>query len=95
MSGENLSFDDKNISKSNFQKNKKPFIIDDTDGNEKLISKKGRLWQKNSFKYLIGFNANDDMRNLFQNMRQFTRHAKSYKKFLHFFTQNEWGEPKF
>ena len=52
---------------------------------------------ENSFKYLIGFNANDDMRNLFQNMRQFTRHAKSYEKFLHFFTQykNEWGEPKF
>ena len=63
MSGENLSFDDKNISKSNFQKNKKPFIVDDTDGNETLISKKRRLWQKNSFKYLIGFNANDDMRN--------------------------------
>ena len=31
MSGKNIIFDDKKISKSNFYKIKKPFIIDDID----------------------------------------------------------------
>ena len=40
MSGKNLIFNDEKINKSYFYRNKKSFIIDDTDVNEKLISKK-------------------------------------------------------
>ena len=40
MNGQNINFDDKNINKSNFCKNKKLFNIDDIDFNKILVSKK-------------------------------------------------------
>ena len=40
MSGKNIISNNGKINKSNFYWNKKPFIIDDTDVNEILISKK-------------------------------------------------------
>ena len=46
MRGKNINFDDKKINKSNFYKNKKPFILDDNDVNEILISKKGTFVKK-------------------------------------------------
>ena len=39
MSGKNIVFNDKKISKSNFYKNKKLFKIDNIDVNKTLISK--------------------------------------------------------
>ena len=39
MSGKNIDFDDKKISKSNFYKNRKPVNIDEIDVDEILISK--------------------------------------------------------
>ena len=40
MNGKNINFDDKNINKSNFCKNKKLFNIDDIDFKKILVSKK-------------------------------------------------------
>ena len=39
MSGKNIIFDDEKINKSNFYKNKKPFIMKDIDADNVLISK--------------------------------------------------------
>ena len=58
MSGKNTIFNDKKINKSNFYRNKKPFIIDDTDVNRIVISKKDRYGKK-TLKYFIGFNDDD------------------------------------
>ena len=40
MSRKDIIFNDEKINKSNFYRNKKPFIIDDIDVNKLLISKK-------------------------------------------------------
>ena len=40
MTGENIIFNNKKINKSNFYRNKKPFILDDLDVNKILVSKK-------------------------------------------------------
>ena len=40
MTGKSISFDDKEINKSNFYKNKKSFKIDEIDANMILVSKK-------------------------------------------------------
>ena len=46
MSGKNIIFNDKKISKSNFYRNKRLFNIDDIDINEILVSKKEPLVKK-------------------------------------------------
>ena len=38
MTGENIIFNNKKINKSNFYRNKKPFILDDLDVNKILVS---------------------------------------------------------
>ena len=54
MSGKNIIFDDKNVKKSNFCKNKKVIKIDDIDVNEILVSKKELYGTNKSIKYFIG-----------------------------------------
>ena len=46
MSGESINFEDEKISKSNFYKNKKLFMIEDIDINNILVSKKNHMTQK-------------------------------------------------
>ena len=46
MTGENIIFNNKKINKSNFYRNKKPFILDDIDVNKLLISKRKRYRKK-------------------------------------------------
>ena len=46
MSGKNINFEDKKVSKSNFCKNKKLFKIDDIDINKILVSKKESYGKK-------------------------------------------------
>ena len=60
MSGKNIHFDDKKISKSNFYKNKKLFNIYDINVSKILIYKKESYGKKSSFKYFIGYNNDDD-----------------------------------
>ena len=55
----NINFDDKEIKKSNFYKNKKVTSIDDIDVNKVLASKREPYGTNNSFKYFIGYNEND------------------------------------
>ena len=60
MIGKSINFDDKKINKSNFYKKKKLFNLNDIDGNEILVSKKQLYGTKNSLKYIIGYNDDDD-----------------------------------
>ena len=66
MSGNNITFDNKNIKKSDFYNNKykKIFNIDDIDVNKILASKKEQYGKCNSFKYFIGYNDNNVIRPL-------------------------------
>ena len=64
MSGKSINFDDKNINKSNFYKNKKLFKLNDRDANKILVSKKESYGTKNSLKYFIGYNDDDVIRPL-------------------------------
>ena len=43
MNGKNINFENKNIKKSNFYKNKKLSNIDDIDNNKILIPKKDHM----------------------------------------------------
>ena len=56
MSGNNIHFEDKKISKSTFYKNKKLFNIRDIDVNKILVFKKESYGTRNSLKYFIGYN---------------------------------------
>ena len=60
MSGKNVSFADKEISKRAFYNNKRPFKIDDIDVDKILVSKKESYGkkEKKSIKYFIGYDDN-------------------------------------
>ena len=53
MSANNIIFNDKKISKSNFYKNKKLSMVDEIDFDKILISKKESYSTKNSLKRFI------------------------------------------
>ena len=55
MSGKSINFEDRKISESNFYKNKKLFNIHDLD-----VNKKESYGTKNSLKYFLGYNDDDD-----------------------------------
>ena len=46
MSGKNINFDDRKIKKSDFDKNKKVFQIDEVDVDKILVSKKNHTVQR-------------------------------------------------
>ena len=72
MSGKNINFEDKNILKSDFYKNKKINNINNNDVNKILISKKEPYGTKNSYKYFTGYNDNDVIRPLCIKLPQMT-----------------------
>ena len=76
MSGKNINFDDKKIIRSSFYKNKKINNIEDIDVNNILVSKKESYGTKNSYKYFIGYNDNDNIRPLCIRLPQMTRYAR-------------------
>ena len=83
MSGRNINFDDKNINKSSFYKNKKLFSLNDIDVNEILVSKKELHGTENSFNYFIGYNDGDVIRPLciiLTQMIGYVKHFDSNKK---------------
>ena len=61
MSRKRKNFDDKKIKTSNLYKNKKINNIEDIDVNNILVSKKEPYSTKNSHKYFIGYNDNDNI----------------------------------
>ena len=78
MSGKNINFDDKNIRKSTFYKNKTINDIEDIDINNILVSKKEAYGNKNSLKYFIGNNNNDIIRPLCIRLPQMTCYARKF-----------------
>ena len=60
MSGKSIKFDNKNIKKCDFYKNKKLFKIEDIDVNKIFVSKKESYGAKNAIKYFIGYNDNNN-----------------------------------
>ena len=79
MSGKNIFFNDKKINKSNFYKNKKLIQIDNVGVNKMLASKKESYGKKDSFKYFIGCNENDDIRPLCIKLPQMIGYAKYFE----------------
>ena len=61
-------------------KNKKIFNIDDIDFNKRLASKKEQYGKYNSFKYFIGYNDNDAIRQLYLSISQTTNVLICLKK---------------
>ena len=78
MSGKNINFDDKKLKKSTFHKNKRIYTIDDIDVNNILVSKKEPYGTKNSLKYFIGYNDNDNIRPLCIRLPQMTGYARKF-----------------
>ena len=72
MSGKNINFDNKNIKKSDFSKNKRAFQIDEVDVSKIQFSKKEPYGTKNALKYFIGYNDNDATRPLCLRLPQMT-----------------------
>ena len=77
MSGKNINFDDRKIKKSDFDKNKKVFQIDEVDVDKILVSKKEPYGTKNALKYFIGYNDNDVIRPLCLRLPQMTGYARN------------------
>ena len=80
MSGKNINFDDKKIKRSSFYKNKKINNIEDIDVNNILVSKKEPYGTKNSHKYFIGYNDNDNIRPLCIKLLQMTGYARKFNE---------------
>ena len=73
MSAKSIRFDNKKINKSNFYKNKKLF------NNKILVSKRESYGTKNSHKYFIGYNDDDNViRPLCIKLPQMIRYVKHF-----------------
>ena len=81
MNEKSINVDNKNIKKSDFyNKNKKIFNIDDIDVNKILVSKKEQYGKYNSFKYFIGYNDHDVIRQLYLELSQVTGYINKFEK---------------
>ena len=80
MSGKNINFDGKKIKRSSFYKNKKINNIEGIDVNDILVSKKESYGTKNSHKYFIGYNDNDNIRGLCIKLPQMTGYAREFNE---------------
>ena len=61
MSGPSVTFDGKVSKKIFFYRSRKPFNLSDIDVNKILISKEVSYGTKNSLKYFIGYNNEEDV----------------------------------
>ena len=78
MSRKNINFDDKKIKKSTFCKNKIINTVENVDVNNIFVSKKEPYGTKNSYKYFIGYNDNDNIRPLCIRLPQMTGYARKF-----------------
>ena len=69
----------KEITKSDFYKNKKVDKIDDIDVNNILVSKEEPYGTKNSFKYFIGYYDNDIIRPLCIKLPRMTDFVRKFE----------------
>ena len=80
MSRKNIDFDDKKIKRSSFYNNKNINNIEDIDVNNILVSKKEPYSTKNSHKYSIGYNDNDNIIPLCIKLPQMTGYARKFNE---------------
>ena len=78
MSGKNIKFNDSEIRKSYFYKNKKIHNIEEIDTNKIIVSKKESYGTKNSFKFFIGYNDNNIIRPLCIRLQQMIGYVKKF-----------------
>ena len=79
MSGPTITSDDKNIKKNIFYRSRKPFNVSDIDVNKIVISKEVVYGTKNSLKYSIGHNNEEDViRLLLLKHPQMTGYSKEF-----------------
>ena len=78
MSGKSIHFDNKNIKKSNFYKNKKLLKIEDIDINKTFVSKKKSYGTKNAIKYFIGYIDNNEIKPICIRLPQMIGYAKYF-----------------
>ena len=78
MSGKSRNFNDKNISKRSFYKNKNLFSLKDIDVNRKLVSKRETYGTKSSSKYFIRYNDGDVTRPLCRIIPQMIGYVKHF-----------------
>ena len=79
MNGKSVKFDGKKIKRSGFYKNKKLFQIINVNVNKILVSKEEPYGTQNSFKYFIGYNDNDVIRQLCVKLPQITGYARKFE----------------
>ena len=80
MSGKNMNFDNKKIKRGGFYKNKTINNIEDIDVNNILVSKKEPYRTKNSCKYFIGYNDNDNIRRLCIRLPQMKGYVRKFNE---------------
>ena len=80
MSRSSINFNNEKIKKTDLNKNKKIFDIDNIDVNKILVSKKGTYGKYNLFKYFIGYNDNDVIRPLYLELSQMTSYINKFDK---------------
>ena len=80
MSGKSINFDNKNIKKSDFYKNKKllKLKIENIDINKIFVSKKESYGTKNATKYFIGYIDNDEIKQICIRLPQMIGYVKSF-----------------
>ena len=79
MSGTSIIFDDKKVKKNIFYRSRKPFNASDIDVNKMAISKEVVCGSKNSLKYFIGYNDEEDViRSLLLKLRQMIGYLKEF-----------------
>ena len=80
MSGNSINFNDKNIKKSDFYKNKEIFDTNDIDVNKIFVSKKEKYGKYNSFKHFFGSNDNDVIKPLYLELSEMTGYINKFDK---------------
>ena len=79
MSGPSVDFDDRKIKKIIFYRSRKPFNLSDIDVNKILISKEVSYGTKNSLKYFVGYNDEEDViRPLLSKLLQMIGYLKEF-----------------
>ena len=80
MSGKNINFDDKKNKRSSFYRNKKINNIEEINVNNISFSKKEPYGTKDSHKYFIGYNDNDNIRPLCTRLPQMIGYARKFNQ---------------
>ena len=78
MSGKSINFDNKNIKKRDFYKNKKLLKIEGIDINEIFVSKKESYGTKKAIKYFIGYIDNNEIKPICIRLPQIIGYVKYF-----------------